>query len=209
MRIDYSGALDRWPDAVVAAETGLAEPVDGLLVGTATHLVIARLDLTRPVTVEAVEEIKEKLLADGALIESVAEHINTVSIVQFFESELGRKVREKPSCVRREWPFTYAMPVVARASSPWSTARMAVPLSTGDETIVVQGIIDMLLQTPQGILIVDFKTDKITPNELALRAELYRRQLELYGRAASAILKQILLAKWLYFLTPSCAVEVK
>ncbi|GAI50537.1 unnamed protein product, partial [marine sediment metagenome] len=45
--------------------------------------------------------------------------------------------------------------------------------------------------------------------EVQERAELYRRQLELYSRAASAILKDKLLAKWLYFLSPSCAIEIR
>ena len=82
------------------------------------------------------------------------------------------------------------------------------PRVTNDELIIVQGIIDMLIQTPEGLAVIDFKTDNITAEEVAERAELYRRQLELYGRAASEILKTKLLGKWLYFLTPGCAVQV-
>ncbi|GAG43837.1 unnamed protein product, partial [marine sediment metagenome] len=147
---------------------------------------------------------------------AVAEHIDTKSIITFFESELGRIALGGENTVWREWPFTFALPAVARASSPWSTARpvpsevegMAVPLSTSDEMIIVQGIIDMLIQTPHGLVVIDFKTDNVTAEQVAERAKSYRRQLELYGRAASAILKEKLLAKWLYFLTLGCAVEV-
>jgi len=67
----------------------------------------------------------------------------------------------------------------------------------------------MLVQTPKGLVVIDFKTDDITAEEVTERAELYRRQLELYGRAASAILKAKLLGKWLYFLTPGCEFESK
>jgi len=67
----------------------------------------------------------------------------------------------------------------------------------------------MLIRTPQGFIIIDFKTDKVTANQAAERAELYRRQLDLYSRAASAILKSESIAKWLYFLTPGCAIELK
>lgn len=77
------------------------------------------------------------------------------------------------------------------------------------DTIIVQGIIDMLIRTPQGLVIIDFKTDNVTPGQVSERAEFYRPQLDLYSRAASAILKDKLLAKWLYFLTPSCAFEIK
>ncbi|MBW8041515.1 MAG: helicase-exonuclease AddAB subunit AddA [Planctomycetes bacterium] len=209
VKINYFGALDRRPIAVMASETGLAKPVEGRLIGTAFHLLIAQLDLTKPVSKDAVEKTKEKLLADGAMIEAVAKHINTGSIVEFFESQLGQKVFEGHSDVWREWPFTFALPAVARASSPLSTARMTVPLSTSDEIIVVQGIIDMLIRTPEGLVIIDFKTDKINAGQVSERAELYRQQLDLYGRAAGAIMKEKLLAKWLYFLTPATEFEIK
>ena len=217
VKIDYSVALDRQPIAVVATETGLAKPVEGRLIGSAVHLLIARLNLAKPVTAEVVEKIKERLLADGAISKVVAGHIDTQSILRFFQSELGKMALGAENTVWREWPFTYALPVVARASSPWSTARpvpsevegMAVPLPTSDEIIVVQGIIDMLVRTPRGLLLIDFKTDRITAGRVSQRAELYRQQLELYGRAAGAILKAKLLAKWLYFLNPGCEFKLE
>ena len=66
----------------------------------------------------------------------------------------------------------------------------------------------MLVRTAEGLLVIDFKTDDITAGEVSERAGLYREQLELYGRAAERILKEKLLGKWLYFLTPGCAVEL-
>jgi ATP-dependent helicase/nuclease subunit A len=73
----------------------------------------------------------------------------------------------------------------------------------------MQGIIDMLIRTPQGLVIIDFKTDNVTPGQVPERAEFYRRQLDLYSRSASAILKDKPLGKWLYFLTPGCAIEAE
>jgi len=67
----------------------------------------------------------------------------------------------------------------------------------------------MLVKRPDGLLVIDFKTDRITAEEVSERAELYRRQLDLYSKAASAILKDKLLGKWLYFLTLGCAFEIK
>ena len=67
----------------------------------------------------------------------------------------------------------------------------------------------MLIQTPQALVVIDFKTDNVTAGEVSQRAELYRDQLELYDRAASAILKSESIGKWLYFLTPARAIEVK
>jgi len=186
----------------MAAEAELTEP-QGRLIGTATHLVISQLDLTKPISREAIEKTKEKLLADGAITEAVAEHIETESIMKFFESDLGKTALSTWPNVWREWPFTFALPASYVARDPSLVARVAE-----DETIVVQGIIDMLVQTPQVLIIIDFKTDNVTAAEVTERAELYRRQMELYAKAASAILKSKILSKWLYFLTPGLAIKV-
>jgi ATP-dependent exoDNAse (exonuclease V) beta subunit len=66
----------------------------------------------------------------------------------------------------------------------------------------------MLVRTAGGLVIVDFKTDHIATEQAAERAELYRRQLELYGKAACAILGIDSVKRWLYFLTPGCDIEV-
>ena len=201
VRIDYSRVLERRPEAILSAES--AEVIDGRLIGTATHLVIAQLDLARPVTKEVIEETKEKLLADGAITELVAEHINPGSIIGFFESKLCREVMNSYPDVWYEWPFTFALPASELSNS--SDERQA----TSDEIVVVQGIIDMLVQRPDGLVVIDFKTDNITAKQVSERAELYREQLQLYGRAAEAILKDKIVGRWLYFLTPGCAIEIK
>ncbi len=193
IKFDYSRVLERRPKAVLSAES--AEVIDGRVIGTATHLIISQLYLDRPVTKEAIEKTKEKLLADGAITEVVAEHINTDSIITFFEGELGRAALDAKNTVYREWPFTFALPVSELSN-------------LSDEIIVVQGIIDLLIKTPKGLLIIDFKTDDVTAKGATERAELYRQQLELYGRAAETILKAETIAKWLYFLKPGYAVEV-
>jgi ATP-dependent helicase/nuclease subunit A len=204
VKIDYSAALERQPKIVCVAEKEPAETVEARLIGSAAHLVISRLDLARPVTAEAIEKIKEKLLADSAISRAVADNIDTQSILNFFQSDLGQTVIEAQNTVWREWPFTFALPASFVACDSSLDARI-----TDDEVVIVQGIIDMLVRTPRGLLIIDFKTDKISAGEVPRRAEFYRRQLDLYGRAAGAILKAKILSKWLYFLTPATAFEIE
>ena len=133
---------------------------------------------------------------------SVAEHIDTESILAFFHSEPGKLVFDAENTVLREWPFTFALPASEFPDS--SDERRA----KGDDTIIIQGIIDMLVRTPQGLIIIDFKTDRVTAAQVTERAELYRQQLDYYSRAASAILKSESIAKWLYFLNPRVPKEV-
>ena len=189
--------MQRQPKAVSAAE----ETVDSRLIGTAVHLVMANLNLAAPVTEESIEKIKEKLVAEGKISQPVAEKINNKSIIKFFDTEPGKHVLTAEK-VYREWPFTFALP--ASAINTHDAIR-----STHDETIVVQGIIDLLAVTKDGLVLVDFKTDHISDKQVPERAENYREQLELYGRAASAVLKKRLVRKWLYFLSSQivCCVQ--
>ncbi len=195
MKFDYSGALERRPRTLTTAEPRMGETLDARLIGTATHLVISELDLAKPVTKEAIENTKERLLADDAMAPAVAEHIDTESILAFFVSELGTVALDASNTVWREWPFTFGRP-----ASESVEAR--------DETVIVQGIIDMLVRTPDGLVVIDFKTDNITAEQVTERADLYRGQLELYGKAACAILGVDSVTRWLYFLTPGCPTEV-
>jgi ATP-dependent helicase/nuclease subunit A len=224
VQFDYSKALDRQPGALVAPSPDLTRPVEPRLIGTATHLVITQLDITSPVTKESIEKTIEKLLSSGAITATVAERIDTESIQAFFDSDLGKIVLDNSKNVLRDWPFTFALPACEfpltsdqRRLSAVAPALHSTPCSGGlakaeathDEVVIVQGIIDMLIQTPLGLVVIDFKTDDIPAGEVPRRAELYRNQLTLYARAASAILKSKTTTKWLYFLKPGCAVEIK
>jgi len=199
---DYSRVLDRLPGVLVEKEFPLTRPVEPRLLGTATHIVISQLDLAGPVTEEAVEITKDKLVTNKSITASIADNIDVKSIAAFFKSDPGSLVLDAENSVYREWPFTFALPASEFPES--SHERRAA----SDEVIIVQGIIDMLVRTPKGLVVIDFKTDRITAAQVAERAELYRRQLELYSRAASAILESECIAKWLYFLTPRISKEV-
>jgi len=197
VKFDYSRALDRWPRALLTAEADSDKLPDGRLIGTATHLVISQLDLGGPVNRESVEKTIEKLLSDKAIIPSVAERIDAESILAFFENERSGIIFDPCNTVWREWPFTFALPA-------WELENSSVT----EDMIVVQGIIDMLVRTAQGLVVIDFKTDKIPAEQAEQRAELYRRQLGLYSRAACAILNDRPAGRWLYFMTPRVFVEV-
>lgn len=200
VKFDYSKSLERKPKAVLSAES--ADVIDARLIGATAHLIVSQLDLSKPVTKEAIEKTKHKLLSGDAITALASENISEDSILAFFEGDLGRVALDSKNTVHREWPFTFALPA-SELNSPSDERRI-----TSDEIIVVQGIIDMLIQTPQGLVVIDFKTDDITAKKAPERAVLYHEQLTLYGRAAETILKTKLLARWLYFLKPAFAIEV-
>jgi len=200
VRFDYDNALEKRPAALVEAAS---EQVDGRVVGTATHIVIATLDFSKPVTRNMVEAVIDELVQDGQIAPAVAGKINIDAIAKFFETELGLAARQQSNRVRREWPFTLAV----GASELPGRGDLNVTGCEG-EKIIVQGIIDMVIETPESLLVVDFKTDRVNQEQLAERSGLYRDQLELYGKAAEAILGKGPVEKWLYFLEVGCGVRV-
>jgi ATP-dependent helicase/nuclease subunit A len=216
---DCLQSLGRQPMALAAPGQTVSPPCDPLEAGIAAHLVIASLDLSRPVTLDAIERTKDRLVAENALTTALAEGMDAGMILAFFESGVGLLVFDKNNRVLREWPFTYAerpgepgQKASYRVRSAEEVARQPLPPSVvclpSSEFVVVQGVIDMLVQTPKGLTVIDFKTDRVAGDEIAERAEVYRGQVELYADAAAAILKKPVLAKWLYFLTPRQAVQI-
>ncbi len=199
-KFDYSASLERKPKAIVTAEQ-----FDGRNIGTAAHLVLSQLDLDKPITKETIKRLIDKLVADDAIAEPVASRIDVNSIMKFFQTDLGKMTLDKDNSVFREWPFTFALP-----ASQWSKEceeTQNSKLKTQD-FIIIQGIIDLLVETPKGLVIVDFKTDNVPAGEIPQRAELYRKQLDLYAQAAEVITGKKVLSKWLYFLSPGCEVRV-
>ena len=196
---DYSEAMDRQPAALVAVESGLSGSRLAKLVGTAAHLVVSSLNLKQPVTLGVIEKTRNRLVGEGAIPENVAKGIDTKAILAFFGSELGELVCDSRHTVWQEWPFTYGLPACEAAAGAPRDAK---------EIVVVQGLIDLLVQTPEGLIVIDFKTDHVSGPQVAKRADAYRGQLDLYAKAAASIRGQKVLEKWLYFFAPGQAVRV-
>ena len=90
---------------------------------------------------------------------------------------------------------------LARESPAWQRAREApramreVPFAMELDGAVLEGYIDLVIETPAGIEIVDWKTDQVSEEEVEARMQDYRLQAGLYvagleaatGRAVSKV----------------------
>ena len=127
-----------------------------------------------------------------------ADKINISSIMKFFDSDLGKLTLNK-NTVMKEWPFTYAA----------SVADLYPDLKNcKDEKVIIQGIVDMLIKTPDGIVVIDFKTDHISSSQVQQRSDRYSPQLKWYCKAAGEILNAKVVSGYLYFLTPGISVKI-
>ena len=136
--------------------------------GTALHTYCQFADFSLPVAEE-----KARLLAEGHLTEAAVNVMEDSLLQAFLDSDLMKKIRASLE-YRREVRFVCPVPVSYYSGNP------------GDEgEMLMQGSIDLLYETEEGYVIVDFKSDRVT-EEKAL-TDRYSRQLNLYAAAVRSL----------------------
>ena len=161
--------------------------------GTATHLVLQYLDFSDPDAAGQVEDLRRR----GLLTDQQAAAVETAPLERFLKSDLAEEIRRAGN-VLREYRFTLLM-----------DERDYDPAATGDDRMLLQGVVDCCFETAAGLTVVDFKTDRVrTPEEIAERAAHYRPQLEAYSHALERVLEKTVARRVLYFLVPGQTVEV-
>lgn len=170
-------------------------------IGTATHLVFQELDLSQPVTPDAVAATIDKLVLAKLITTEVAALINQKAIGRFYESDLGQAVIANRASLERELPFSLLYPA--------GHLFEGVDQASADP-ILIHGIIDGCFETPDGQLVIfDYKTDAIndfqTPEKVVAR---YRGQLNLYSLALESIKHKKVTHRYLYLVASGQVVEI-
>jgi len=184
------GELFRWPDDPA---------LQGAARGSAVHKFIQYVDLADELSLPGLTDQLGTMVDYGRLTVQETSLIDLDMVAKFFDSQLGRLLKQYHQDVQREVQFCYSMrlwqlPVAQKLES--------------DEKILVKGVIDCLVRTGQGLVIIDYKTDQVSGRQVAQRAEVYRNQLEIYCRAMQEILGQPVLAGHLHFLMPCKSVTI-
>lgn len=172
--------------------------------GTALHTVMQHLDLHDPAEEKHIMEKVEHLVKKELLTAEQATVVDPALIVDFLESELAERMR-KATTLQREVPFNLALPA-SEVYSHWDQA---------EDTVLVQGIIDCLFEDHKGLVIVDYKSDRITDrfrggmDEAApILIDRYRVQINLYTKAVEQITKRKVAQKYLYFFDGGYFLEI-
>ena len=119
-----------------------------------------------------VKAILDRMTEEGTLLKEFREAVNPGKIAQFLESSLAARMAQAAARGRlyKEQPFVLGLPA--------KTLDDSFP---EEETVLIQGIIDVYLEEEDGLVVADYKTDSVTcPQELINR---YQVQLDYYARA--------------------------
>ena len=153
--------------------------------GTAMHLAMQFIDLAEPDEAAVARQIAD-LRERHLMTPEQAEAVDCAAIAAFLRSPLGRRAAAAET-VYREYRFTLLM-----------SAALYDPAAEGEE-MLLQGVVDCAFDTPEGLVIVDFKTDRILPGGEEARAKTYRPQLEAYAAARKHVLERPVAEKRLWF----------
>ena len=162
--------------------------------GTALHTFMQFADYTCAAADSAAEAAR--LVAAGFLSEHQAEVLPRDKIDRFFASDLYARMQASPDC-RREFHFTVTVPANTVADEP---------LDSEGEEVLVQGIADCVFREGDGLVLLDYKTDRVSDaQELADR---YRSQLQFYKQALEQIFELPVTQAVLYSFHLGTTVEV-
>jgi ATP-dependent helicase/nuclease subunit A len=168
------------------------QPEDARRRGIATHLFHQLIDLTSSCDLDTLSRMRDRFVEDRRVAAEDADLIDLDGAAWFLATDWGQRLRTGAETVHREAMFTIAQPA--------SLIAPHVESSDPDDTLLIRGIIDVLLVTPDGLEILDYKTDQIAPEQAAERADAYRTQLDIYTTAAQTIWKRPVRSRALVFL---------
>ncbi len=143
--------------------------------GTFLHRILERLDFTDVDSAIAVDEQIKNMCRNGILDEDDLNRVSLAPISRFLGQSLAKRMTKaaKNGKLHRESRFVMGVP----AGEIGGAYR-------GEEMILIQGMIDCWFEEEGGLVIVDYKSDRVDPKtgeqELIRR---YRVQLEYYRRA--------------------------
>lgn len=169
--------------------------------GSAYHGLLEHLDYSNCDSIEGIRTQKESLCKCNLIPKEWAALIDERDILQYTKSKVGREAKNafEKGCLYREKQFMTGI----------CANEIFKDIDT-DERIVVQGVIDMYYETDEGIVLVDYKTDRVTRNS-AGEEELKRRyteQLIQYKKAIEMILEKKVVKIWIYSFALGREIEI-
>lgn len=166
------------------------ETLTGASRGSAYHKLLELLDFRQMYDEKSLADTIEEMKTDGKLSGEMAECIRIPDILNFWGCTAGERMRKAAALSKlyKEQPFVLGV-----------DAKKIYPDTVSDETILVQGIIDVYFEEDGELVVLDYKTDKVrTAGQLK---EKYHAQLDYYAQALEQLLHKKVKEKIIYSFT--------
>ena len=166
-------------------------PVRGAARGTAYHIFLQYLDFNRAESLAEVREQLRELKAKGRLTEEETACIDCRRIRKLAGETLGKRMAkaQREGCLFREQHFIYAIP-----------ADRVYPEAEKERTLLIQGVVDAYFEEADGLILVDYKTDRVEKGAEEELLQKYAPQLNYYTEALEQLTGRKVKEKILYSL---------
>ncbi len=167
----------------------------GIEHGNAVHAVMQFIcyDVCRDV--EGVNRELDRLVAEECISQDARNTISAQQIADFFQTDIGKQLRTHPNVIR-EFKFS-----ILDDAAKYNC-------DVENEKVLLQGVVDCAILDDDGITVIDFKTDRITDENLEQVSTGYFSQLRTYADALSRIYELPVKSALLYFFNSGSFVSV-
>ncbi|NMB97216.1 MAG: helicase-exonuclease AddAB subunit AddA, partial [Clostridiaceae bacterium] len=189
---------DEYPAYQVFAPTLVKKPafleqskgLSSAEIGTVLHFVMQHLDLKHVREAEDIKRQVEKMVENELLTSQQALYVDINKILRFFHSDIGQRMLNS-SGIHREVPFNIQV-----------SSKEILETPEQEEMILLQGVIDCFFEEDDGLVLLDYKTDYISPNEgihgIDRIKARYATQLYYYQMVLEKLLEKKVKEKYIY-----------
>ena len=167
--------------------------------GSINHLMMQHIPLSLTIDEQVITQSIERMLHLQIITMAQAQVINIKAIAELFQTELGYRMQHA-TWLKRELPFSFMLPA--------HEVHRNMDETIINEKVFIQGIIDCIFEDEHGLVLVDYKTDRIVNGNWVEQAEVHRFQLEMYARGLEMILHRKVDEIYLFFFDGGQAVRL-
>lgn len=171
--------------------------------GTIVHFVMQHLDLRKAGCFNEIESQIKSMVTRELLTEEQAKSVNINRILSFFRSPLGvrmLKANDLGRDVKREVAFHM------RIKSTEVNKSLSEEIY-GEEKTLLMGVIDCFFSEEDGIVLLDYKTDYATAENIGEIKKRYEKQIYYYTEALERITGERVKEKYIYLFSNGEIIE--
>ena len=167
--------------------------------GIVMHSVMQHIALKDDMDIGYINEEISIMVEKEILTKEQADSVNRHKIAEFFKSCIGKRMLDARNKLKREQGFYIYI----------GSSEIYPELSKeyDDEKIILQGIIDCYFEEDDGIVLIDYKTDRVKDNEDEIRKK-YEIQLKYYKRAIERITDKKVKESYIYLFSSGDTLKI-
>ncbi|WP_234119459.1 helicase-exonuclease AddAB subunit AddA [Clostridium hydrogenum] len=161
--------------------------------GTALHSVMQHLKFSASILEMNKDNIQkqiDEMVISEILTDKQAESVDINKIMKFFDSSIAKRMLASKK-IYREFPFQMKV-------KSTDIYENLIEDKYEAENIIIQGIVDLYFEEEDGIVLLDYKTDYVTEENIESIRERYKAQINYYSKALEKVTELKVKEKYLY-----------